>query len=59
MKKKFNFYNAKSFGSAEDERICTEMWGKNIQLQIDEHGRVFDEAGRYIADAVYQEASQY
>lgn len=59
MRKQFNYYNAKSFKSTEDERICNEMWDKEIELTIDENGRVYDESDRYIADAEYQESSEY
>ena len=59
MTKKFDYYNAKKFGSEKDERICNEMWDKEINLEIDEYGRVYDESGRYIADAEYQERSDY
>ena len=45
--------------STEDERICNEMWDKEINLEIDENGRVYDETDRYIADAEYQESSEY
>lgn len=59
MRREFNYYNAKSFGTKEDEKICNEMWEKEINLEIDEYGRVYDEADRYIADAEYQESSEY
>ena len=59
MRKQFNYYNAKSFKSTEDERICNEMCDKEIELTIDENGRVYDESDRYIADAEYQESSEY
>ena len=57
--KKLNYYNAKSFKSAEDERICNEMWDNEIELVVDEYGRVYDENGKYIADVEYQESSEY
>lgn len=52
MRKEFNYYNAKSFATAEDETICNQNWDNEIKLEI-------DEAGRYIADAEYQESSEY
>ena len=59
MRKEFNYYNAKSFATAEDETICNQNWDNEIKWEIDEFGRVYDEAGRYIADAEYQESSEY
>lgn len=59
MRKRFNYYNAKSFASKKDEEACNEVWDNEIELTIDEYGRVYDESDRYIADAEYQESSEY
>ena len=53
--KKLNYWNVKEYASKEDE----EAWDREIELKVDEYGRVFDEADRYIADVVYQESSDY
>jgi len=36
-----------------------EHLNKEIELFVDENGRVFDEGGIYIADVEYQESSDY
>lgn len=59
MRKEFNYYNAKKFENEEDKKICERMWEKEIYLEIDEDGKVYDGSGRYIADAIYQESSEY
>lgn len=41
------------------KKACEDAWDKEIELRVDEHGRVFDEADTYIADIVYQESSEY
>ncbi len=41
------------------KQFAIKNWDNEIKLEIDEFGRVYDEAGRYIADAEYQESSEY
>lgn len=57
--KKLEYWNIKGYASEEDKRACEEAWEKEIELKADEFGRVFDEAGTYIADIVYQESCEY
>ena len=45
--------------SEEDKKACEEAWDKDIELRVDNCGRVYDEADTYIADVVYQESSEY
>ena len=57
--KTLNYWNVKSYASKEDKIACKKAWDKEIELKVDEHGRVFDEADTYIADVIYQENSEY
>ena len=57
--KKLNYWNVKEYASEEDKKRCEEAWDKDIELRVDNCGRVFDEADTYIADVVYQESSEY
>lgn len=59
MMKKLNYWNVKEYASEEDKKRCEEAWDKEIELTIDECGRVYDESDTYIADVVYQESSEY
>ena len=59
MMKKLNYWNVKEYASEEDEKRCEDAWDKDIELRIDENGRVYDESDTYIADVVYQESSEY
>lgn len=36
--------------SQEDEKKCLECWNNGVELTVDDFGRVFNEAGVYIAD---------
>jgi len=55
--KKLNYWNVKEYASKEDEKACEDAWNKEIELRIDEYGRVYDESDRYIADVEYQESN--
>lgn len=57
--KTLNYWNVKSYATKEDQTTCEQAWDKEIELRVDEYGRVYDESGRYIADAEYQESSDY
>lgn len=57
--KKLNYWNVKEYMSEKDKKACEDAWVKEIELRVDEYGRVFDEADTYIADVVYQESSEY
>lgn len=35
----------------QDNKVITEQWQQEIELFIDEFGRVYNEGGQYIADA--------
>lgn len=59
MMKKLNYWNVKEYASEEDKKRCEDAWDKDIELRIDENGRVYDESDTYIADVVYQESSEY
>lgn len=48
--KKIYYYDVKSYASEADERACNEAWDKEIELNVDEFGRVWNEGGQYIAD---------
>lgn len=47
-----------NFATQEDERRCLECWEKNIELTVDEFGRVYNEAGTYIADVEFAESEE-
>lgn len=57
--KKLEYWNVKEYASEEDRRACEKSWDREIELKADKFGRVFDEAGIYIADIVYQESCEY
>ena len=57
--KKLNYWNVKEYKNKKDEKACNEAWDNEIELVVDEIGRVWDEAGKYIADVVEQESSEY
>ena len=59
MMKKLNYWNVKEYKSEEDKIACEDAWDKDIELRVDNCGRVFDESDTYIADVVYQESSEY
>lgn len=40
------------FVSEEDKKVCFDSWDKEIELTADDFGRVFNEAGTYIADII-------
>ena len=42
-----------NFSSQEDERKCLDCWGQGIELSVDDFGRVYNEAGTYIADVEF------
>jgi hypothetical protein len=50
MNKKLNIYNHIGITEADNKAIL-EAINNQIELTIDEFGRVFDESGTYIADA--------
>ena len=57
--KTLNYWNVKSYATKEDQAACEQAWDKEIELRVDEYGRVYDESDRYIADVEYQESSDY
>ena len=57
--KKLNYWNVKEYKSEEDKIACEKAWDNEIELKVDEYGRVYNEGGQYIADVVYQESSEY
>ena len=57
--KRLNYWNLKTYASKEDKIACKKAWDNEIELVIDENGKVYNEAGQYIADVVYQESSEY
>ena len=59
MKKTLNYWNVKSYAKTKDKTACEQAWDNEIELVVDEYGRVYDEAGQYIADVEYQESSEY
>lgn len=59
MMKKLNYWNVKEYKSEEDKIACEKAWDNEIELKVDEYGRVYNEGGQYIADVVYQESSEY
>lgn len=38
------------FASKADEEACLQHWNDQNELSVDEHGRVYNEGGIYIAD---------
>ena len=57
--KKLNYWNVKSYAKTKDKTACEQAWEKEIELVIDENGKVYNEAGQYVADAVYQDGQEY
>ena len=57
--KALNYWNVKEYKTEEDKNACKKAWDNEIELVVDEYGRVYDEAGKYIADVEYQESSEY
>ena len=57
--KTLNYWNVKNYKTEEDRAACEKAWDEEIELKIDEYGRVFNESGRYIANVEYQESSEY
>jgi hypothetical protein len=55
MLKKLNIYNHTGATEADNKAIM-EAVENEIELTIDEFGRVYDESGQYIADAEEVEA---
>jgi hypothetical protein len=55
MNKKLNIYNHIGITEADNKAIM-EAVENEIELTIDEFGRVYDESGQYIADAEEVEA---
>ena len=41
------------FATEEDMNVCLECWDNEIELTFDEAGRVYNEAGTYIADVIF------
>lgn len=42
-----------SFLTKEDERKCLECWEQDIELTVDNFGKVYNEGGLYIADVEF------
>jgi len=59
MMRKLNYWNVKKYKTEKDKKVCENAFNKEIELKVDEYGRVFDEAGIYIADIDYQKNSEY
>lgn len=38
------------FNSRADEEACLQCWNEDIEMKADEYGRVFNEAGIWIAN---------
>lgn len=57
--KKLNYWNVKEYKTESDRKACEDAWDREIELKVDDYGRVFDEGGIYIADVEYQESSEY
>jgi hypothetical protein fuD12_05778 len=57
--KTLNYWNVKEYKTEEDRAACEKAWDNEIELVVDEYGRVYNEGGQYIADVVYQESSEY
>lgn len=57
--KTLNYWNVKEYKTEEDKIACEKAWNNEIELKIDEYGRVYNEGGQYIADVEYQESSEY
>lgn len=57
--KTLNYWNVKEYKTEEDKIACEKAWDNEIELVVDEYGRVYNEGGQYIADVEYQESSEY
>ena len=57
--KKLNYWNVKKYKTKEDKIACEKAWDNEIELEVDDCGRVYDESGKYIADVEYQESLEY
>ena len=57
--KTLNYWNVKEYKTEEDRAACEKAWDNEIELNVDENGRVYNEGGQYIADVEYQESSEY
>ena len=57
--KKLNYWNVKEYKSEEDRAACEKAWDNEIELVVDQYGRVYNEGGQYIANVEYQESSEY
>ena len=57
--KTLNYWNVKEYKTEEDRKACEDAWNNEIELRVDEYGRVYNEGGQYIADVEYQESSEY
>ena len=53
--KKLNYYDVKEYNTEADKKACNEAWDKEIELYVDEIGRVWSEGGQYIADVTLLE----
>ena len=56
--KKLNCYDVKEYKTEADKKACNEAWGKEIELYVDEIGRVWNERGQYIADVTLLEEGE-
>lgn len=59
MMKKLNYWNVKEYKTEEDKIACEKAWDNEVELVVDEYGRVYNEGGQYIADVEYQESEEY
>ena len=57
--KTLNYWNVKEYKTEEDRVACEKAWDNEIEVWVDEYGRVYNEGGQYIADVEYQESSEY
>ena len=57
--KTLNYWNVKEYKTEEDRVAREKAWDNEIELLVDEYGRVYNEGGQYIADVEYQESSEY
>lgn len=59
MMKTLNYWNVREYLTKEDKKACEQAWDNEIELVVDECGRVYNEAGQYIADVIFQERDEY
>ena len=57
--KTLNYWNVKEYKTEEDKTACEQAWDDEIELAIDENGKVYNEAGQYVADVEYQDGQEY